>query len=252
MTRKNWSREELIIAFNLYCTIAFGQIHNRNPRIISLAKKLNRTPSALSWKLANFSRLDPALKERGIGGAAHGSKLEIDIWEEFYANGEELVFQSQKLLAEIDPDFDITVFEPDESTQITGEEIERIVKVRVNQDFFRKSILAAYGEKCCVTGIGSRELLVASHIIPWSVDKQNRLNPRNGLCLNALYDRAFDRGLITITTDYVVKVSKRLDKNNPTYEGWFDRYDGQEISVPRNFPPDQSLLEYHRANIFKE
>ena len=69
MVRRNWTREELIVAFNLYCKIPFGRIHIRNPLIIELAKAIGRTPSALSWKLANFARLDPALRKRNIAGA---------------------------------------------------------------------------------------------------------------------------------------------------------------------------------------
>ena len=83
MTRRNWTREELIIAFNLYCKTPFGQIHIRNPEIIDLANLIKRTPSAVSWKLANFARLDPSLQRRGIVGATHGSKSEKVIWDEF-------------------------------------------------------------------------------------------------------------------------------------------------------------------------
>ena len=83
MASNKWTREELIIAFNLYCKIPFGKIHIHNPQIISLAKLLSRTPSAVSWKLANFARLDPSLQNRNVTGASHGSKLDIEIWNEF-------------------------------------------------------------------------------------------------------------------------------------------------------------------------
>ena len=73
-----WSRDELIIAFNLYCKIPFGKIDQRNPVVIALANALGRTPASLSWKLANFARLDPALQSRGIKGASHGSKGEVE------------------------------------------------------------------------------------------------------------------------------------------------------------------------------
>ena len=100
MARKNWTREELIVAFNLYCKTSFGQIHNRNPEIIDLANLIGRTPSAVSWKLANFSRLDPSLQKRGIVGATHGSKSEEAIWDEFNEDWEQLSFTSEKLLAQ--------------------------------------------------------------------------------------------------------------------------------------------------------
>lgn len=90
--RRNWTREELIVAFNLYCRTPFGRIHNRNPEIIGLSAALGRTPSALSWKLANFARFDPALKDRNISGATHGGQLEQEVWEEFSQDWEKLSF----------------------------------------------------------------------------------------------------------------------------------------------------------------
>jgi putative restriction endonuclease len=91
MPRHDWTREELIVAFNLYCKIPFGRIHIRNPLVKELAKAIGRTPSAVSWKLANFARLDPALKKRKIAGATHGARAEVEIWDEFNDNWETVV-----------------------------------------------------------------------------------------------------------------------------------------------------------------
>jgi hypothetical protein len=103
MERSNWTREELIIAFNLYCRIPFGRIHIRNPQIVELARVLGRTPSAVSWKLANFARLDPSLQGRSISGATHGAKLEEAVWREFNENWDKLAFESEQLLARRSP-----------------------------------------------------------------------------------------------------------------------------------------------------
>jgi len=84
MMRENWNREELIVAFNLYCKIPFGRITSRNPEIINLAKIIGRTPSAVALKLVNFARLDPELQKRKIAGMSHGSKSEGEIWDEFH------------------------------------------------------------------------------------------------------------------------------------------------------------------------
>lgn len=97
MRRHDWSREELIVAFNLYCKLPFGKIHIRNPQIIALAKVLGRTPSALSWKLANFARLDPSLRKRNVRGATHGARAEVEVWNEFNENWEKLAFESERL-----------------------------------------------------------------------------------------------------------------------------------------------------------
>ena len=66
ITRNNWTREEHILAFNLYCQIPFGTIHIRNPKIKELARLLARSVGSVSRKLANFARLDPFLQQRGI------------------------------------------------------------------------------------------------------------------------------------------------------------------------------------------
>ena len=253
MPSNKWSREELIIAFNLYFKIPFGRIHHRNPEIISLAKVLGRTPSAVSWKLSNFASLDPSLQKRNIAGASHISKLDAEIWEEFNNDWEKLGFESEKLLAEktgkqIEAVTGIETFDLPKA----GKERESIVKIRVNQSFFRKIVLAAYNYQCCITGLEIRELLNASHIIPWSKDEENRVNPRNGLCLNAIHDRAFDRGLLTITPEFTIKVSKSVKqgKVSSAVQDFLLRYDGLEIEKPTRFLPDPKFLKYHNVNIF--
>lgn len=250
---KKWQRDELVVSFNLYCKTSFGRIHNRNPDIISLAEAIGRSPSAVSWKLANFARLDPSLKERSIAGATHGSKAEIKVWEEFNDDWEALAFESERLLAEIAGRNVEEVAEvPEEELPKEGKERERVVRSRVNQHFFRSTILAAYNNKCCITGMPIPELLTASHIVPWSVDRENRLNPRNGLCLNAMHDRAFDRGLLTITTEYKVKLSRKVkDLDESTVvKDLLTRYEGLPITLPTRFVPDRYLLERHKREVY--
>jgi hypothetical protein len=101
MADRNWTHEELVVAFNLYCKIPFGRIDHRNPQVIELAKAIGRSPSAVAWKLANFARLDPKLKERKISGASHGSRAEIAVWNEFADNWEKLSFESERLLQKL-------------------------------------------------------------------------------------------------------------------------------------------------------
>ena len=178
MARRDWTRDELIVAFNLYCRIPFGRIHIRNPEIIDLANAMGRTPSSISWKLANFARLDPALQKRQIRGATHGSRAEEDIWEEFHQNWDALAFESQRLMAQLKGVPPEALVPPEIFPE--GKTREAIVKTRVNQAFFRSAVLAAYGCKCCVTGLSIPELLTASHIVPWRSDIKNRTNPRKG------------------------------------------------------------------------
>jgi predicted restriction endonuclease len=250
MPRRDWTREELVVAFNLYCKIPFGRIHTRNPAVIELARAIGRTPSAVSWKLANFARLDPALRKRSVMGATHGSKSEVEIWNEFRKDWERLAFESERLLAQItnhEP-------QPDAAHFPEGRTKAAVIRARINQGFFRAAILASYGARCCITGLRIQELLVASHIVPWSVDVKNRTNPTNGLCLNAIHDRSFDCGLITVTPNLRVRVSpsaKRYSDDAATRELLL-RYDDTTISLPRHFPPDVSFLQFHNDNIFQK
>lgn len=253
MPSNKWTREELILAFNLYCKIPFGTIHIHNPKIIALSKILDRTPSAVSWKLANFARLDPSLQGRNITGASHGSKLDTEVWNEFNNNWGKLSFESEKLLAEkFGQNIEKTAAIETLDLPKSGKEREAIVKVRVNQSFFRQAVLAAYDYKCCITSLGIIELLNASHIIPWSKDESNRVNPRNGLCLNAIHDRAFDRGLLTITPEFKIKISKSIIRKgvDNAVQDFLLRYDNCEIRLPTKFLPDVNFLKYHNANIF--
>jgi len=255
MTRKNWKRQELILAINLYFKIPFGKIHYRNPQIIKLAKLLGRTPSAVSWKLVNFASLDPSLKKRGVKGATHASKLDKEIWNEFFNDWNSLPFESEMLLAKINH----TTIEKlnhiiESELPKEGKTRKQIVKIRVNQSFFRRAVLASYNNTCCITGIQQTKLLIAGHIKPWSIDEKNRLNPRNGIAINALHDKAFEAGLITITTDYKVKISSILKNQSdfPPIQDYFLRYENQSIILPSRLLPDREFLLFHNEQKFKD
>lgn len=253
--RNNWTREETILAFDLYCKIPFAKISKTNEDIIALAKILGRTPSAVGLKMSNLAHFDPELQARSIKGMSHGSKQDAMIWAEFSSDWEKLSFEAQRLLAEKK---NITVDQVLESVVIenipSGRDREQVMKTRVGQYFFRQSVLSAYGSRCCVTGLATPELLVASHIKPWkdSDERTERTNPHNGLCLNALHDKAFDRGLITLDAGYRIILSKKLcdasmDKET---EEWLKSYDKKQIILPDKFMPGREFIEYHNDVVF--
>ncbi len=254
--QKLWSREELILAINLYCKIPFGKMHHRNPLIIEFANLIGRTPSSVAFKLGNLASFDPSLKERGIKGAANASKLDKEIWNEFYENWDEALLQSEELYAKMAKTTIETINKIDfEHLPKEGIDKERLVKIRINQSIFRNIILATYNNRCCITGIENTELLIASHIVPWSKDDKNRLNPMNGLCLNALHDRAFDCGLITISPDnYHLIISPKLKRSvvNSTIERDFIAFENKSILLPDKFLPSKEFLNYHYQNIFRQ
>ena len=248
----NWTREETIIAFNVYCKVPFKSSSKTNPTIIKYANIIGRSPSALNMKVGNFGRLDPELRKQGIVGLGNGSKLDEIIWNEFNGNWDKLAFESEKLIAE----FQNKSIEQIETLNIEdfpkGEERETIIKARVNQSFFRSTILSSYNLKCCITGLSITDFLVASHIKPWSKDLENRTNPHNGLCLNSIHDKAFDRGFITVTPDFKILVSNFFDdySNDLAVTDFFKKYQNQLINLPDRFLPSKEFLDWHYSNIF--
>ena len=135
-----------------------------------------------------------------------------------------------------------------------GIERETIIKQRVNQKFFRSTILSSYNLKCCITGLSLSEFLVASHIVPWKRNENHRLNPHNGLCLNSIHDKAFDKGFITVTPDYKIKVSKFFEdfKKDEAVPEFFLKYENQSIILPDRFLPSKEFLDWHYNNIFRK
>ena len=136
-----------------------------------------------------------------------------------------------------------------------GEDQLSIAKRRKGQDYFRRMILANYRGRCALTGISVPQLLLASHIIPWAdkSHKKDRLNPCNGICLSALYDKAFDKGLITISPDdYTICLSSALREYEMQgdYEKHFGGLNGRAIAMPIEHKPNKDFLAYHRDQVF--
>jgi putative restriction endonuclease len=249
-----WTRDELILAINLYCKIPFGRMHNRTPEVRELASLIGRTPGSVARKLGNFASFDPTLKARGIGGLPNASRLDAEVWNEFYNNWDAALIASEKLLATKKHTTIEKLNHIDEKDLLKqGLVKERLIKTRINQSIFRKMILAAYNHKCCITGISNTELLVASHIMPWSKDEKNRLNPMNGLALNAIHDRAFENGLLTIDADnYRIKISPRIKayQKLKSIKQFFLNFEGKEIYLPDKFLPGKEFLQVHNEKRF--
>lgn len=262
---QKWTRDQLLIAMNLYCKLKFGQFHGRQPVLVQVSKKLGRTSNSLAMKLCNFASLDPVQKARGIKGLSGASELDRQVWREFHENWEVLGTVSEELFENLfivgeNQEAEISdkgvrvrpvraIAPPSGPTERTS-----LVKVRRSQQFFRQTILNIYDHRCCVTGIAVPELLVASHILPWSKFPDERLNPQNGLCLSSLHDAAFDCGLITFDHGLCLSLSNALKNYFPqdALEKNFAAYDGKRICETEKLSePSQGFLKYHREKIFK-
>ena len=257
MTTNRWTKEQLKLAFHLYCQLPFGKLHSRNPEIIQLAKLIGRTPGAAAMKLVNFASLDPAITNTGRVGLGNAGSLDKEVWAEFHADWEKLALECALLNAQlrIDKGVEIVVEldapEQEGLQDFTGETKRVMIEQRVKQHFFRRAVLSSYRGRCCISGLSDARLLMASHIVPWSSDKQNRLNPSNGLCLSAIHDKAFDRGLITISDDYEVMLSEQLKRNDDAFIAQiFLPLEGRRIELPEKFIPNIAFLSCHRNEIF--
>lgn len=266
MARTRWTPQQTLAAFDLYLRTPFGRQHERNLEIVALAAAIGRTPGAVSMKLSNFSGLDPTEKARGIKGLKNRSKADAELFALYLDDPESIavsageafdaVSDASNNAAETSPpsdgrgDAQSIVDRPDLSPEQT--EREAIVRVRRVQRSFRGAVLASYEGRCAVTGCEVGTLLVASHIIPWSVAGRRRADPRNDLCLNVLHDRAFDRGLITFDDQLRVLVSPALP-DDETFAALADQFTtlaGQPLYPPSRFGPTEDVLAHHRELVF--
>lgn len=254
---RNWTENELMIAMNVYCKLPFGKLSHKNEFIVQVAEKMERTPSSVSMKLCNFASFDLALQARGVKGLTGASRADRAMWNAFQNDWEEMSEKSEEAFEQLMRDEK----EYKEGGDILLEDIkmpegptetERMTKQRRLQRFFRNTVLASYEDRCALTKLSIPQLLIASHIIPWSKNREGRANPTNGICLNALHDRAFDRGLITFDKDYRLVISSQLkSKDMPEFQNInFIMNEGKRIDMPHRFLPDQNALEWHRNNAF--
>lgn len=244
------------MALNLYLKLPFGKLHSRTPEIIKLASIIDRTPGSVAMRLNNFASVDPYHQQRGIIGLPGGRKQVKPIWDEFIENKEDLLFESEMILAQMEN----VPLENKYADVLSGiENLQgttkiREVKTRVNQNVFRQIVLANYSGKCAISGINIPELLVASHIIPWSTNEKERLNPENGICFSALYDKAFDKGLIGLNIRFQVLISndlKKLEKES-YFNQYFQHLDGKKINLPPKYHPKKEFIEFHFDTIFRK
>ncbi len=262
---KVWSWEETILAFDLYSRTQYSKISINNPDVIKLAEILRRKPGSVAKKLFNIASHDPEQIKRGVVSLPHSNKFDKEIWNAFEEDNSGLINKSKEILASltnttIESVLDVDVQANDSNLDIEvelypdGSTRETTIYARIGQRYFRDAVLSSYDYKCCVTGLTEKKLLIASHIKPWkdSDPKKERTNPRNGLCLNALHDKAFDQGYITINDRFEMVMSNKLKEANMDEETreWLYSYDGKQILLPKKFYPSKEFIEYHNDVVF--
>jgi putative restriction endonuclease len=229
--RRNWSEDEVRKALALYLRTTFGRMHSRNPEIISLAQDIGRTAGSVALKLVNLASLDSSIPAKGM---ANASATDRRVWQTFLDNPDSLTLPAV---------FDFP--EPNYGAFAEGTGANMLVQSmrRVGQDVFRQAVLTSYRGQCAVTGIDDMRLLNASHIVGWSDDALHRMNLRNGICLGALHDRAFDRHLITFDQDLRMLIRSDVPA---VAKAALQRGASTHLRLPERFLPDPDLLARHR------
>lgn len=258
----NWTEEEDILALCLYYELPYGQHDKNNSKVKELSAILGRrTPDSVAMKLNNFKSFDTAYSGDALG---HASSTDKRVWE-LFINKPALLFETRKRILgsmyseEISDKGRAAVYLTDSEMEKLVNEIDfseedntRMQAWRERQWAFRLSLFRGYESQCCLSGVSAPDFLIASHIVPWNKDKENRLNPRNGLLLNVFLDKAFDKGYISIRKeDYTVMVCPDIKDTGIRQQ--LLRYEGCKIRLPRNPErwPDKQFLEYHNNMIFR-
>lgn len=253
--RNNWTHEQTMMAFALYRILPSGKWDQRNPTVRRLANYIRRSPSAVVFKLGNLASLD---KNRMTKGLTNHSRLDQEIWDEYAERGDALIFESVQLLASAlnDSGADPSASADSAVERIiapqTGYDRPALVTQRVNQQYFRNTLIHNYHNRYCITGIAIDSLLIASYIKPWKDSSPTeKVKATNGLLLNAFHDRAFDQGLITLDDDFAVHVSSHVERTEINDE-WLFRYEGHRMDMPAVCEPSREFLEFHRTHIFRD
>jgi hypothetical protein len=238
--RRNWSEDEVRDALALYLRTPFGRIHTRNPDIVALAARLGRTPGAVALKLSNLAALDDSLPRKGM---ANASATDRRVWSAFLADPApvERVYDRQTAARNVRL---LELAEDPAAFAHAGQDVAAAATRRSGQGLFRDMILASYRGRCALTGLDDPRLLTASHIVPWAEAPEHRMRPTNGICLNALHDRAFDRHLITFDADLQLVVSPRL---SPATRARLTEGAAARLTPPERFLPDPAFLSAHHA-----
>ena len=259
MPRRNWSRLETLMALVFYLCPPLPRKNwdDNDAEIHLLAEEIGRSEAAVCLKIGNLKSCDP---NKSGSGFSHAAAMDSQVMGEYLTNPDATMSEAmaglERIGIQISYDGRIETPAPSRLTQPQQFGLERIaqVRTRVNQDYFRNVLLANYKGTCCLTGVNMPELLTASHIKPWAAaTPSERLAASNGLLLNALHDRAFDRGLITLNDDYRVVVSPRV-QHTPANDRWLYALAGEKIRLPhgsKSIWPSLDFIHYHNDYVFK-
>jgi putative restriction endonuclease len=127
----------------------------------------------------------------------------------------------------------------------------RDVAVREGQGAFRARLLDAYGRSCAITGEHTEPVLDAAHIQRYLGPRSNHV--QNGLLLTKEFHTLFDLGYVTVTPEYVIRVSPSLGNDWHNGKRYYP-YDGKRlVAVPgaASQRPSGAALAWHGERVFR-
>lgn len=248
--RKVWTDQDRLQALALYCRLTFGQLHRHRPEVIRLAEHMERSANSVAMKLSNYASLDPevlALGKKGLSGASQQDRL---LWQRFIAEPEAVANECEEAWLIMTHGINQSEHEID----YTAQDTVSIQKRRVGQSLFRKAVMIRYDTRCVITGLRHEDLLIASHIVPWQARPESRLDPANGLCLNALHDRAFDKGLLAVDGKGRIRISPELAEAglNGELKNLLSALNGRPLNLDSSVFPNYDYLAWHYRMCFRK
>lgn len=213
--------------------ITFGHVKAaRGRRHYEFVGVFRRDPSASSSEEWVHRRVSETIEFDGIGGFSFRQSDARALHDDQLAE-----------VAEYDPQVVRELEVQLNAGQYRVEDQEGSSRVRGSaQRVFAKAVKDNYGWECAVTGIRTAAFLVASHIVPWSADKEIRIDPTNGICLSTFVDRAFDAGYLEIGPSGRTAVRWDRVRDDPILKVELTKIDDVEIAKPQSSAPDPAKL----------
>jgi putative restriction endonuclease len=158
--------------------------------------------------------------------------------------------EDNNALIEIDIFEEVKAIQSIQRRDFYAPDITLEVKIRSRQKAFADKVKANYKFACCVCGLANRDFLVGAHIIAWAQRKETRLDPRNGLCLCAFHDKAFEHGYISLTNEYRLLVREDVSRDNILNQ-LLSPLRGMRIKLPKIDKPCLEYIEWHRKTKYE-
>ena len=175
-------------------------------------------------------------------------------WTAVIINHQFLMHSNSELSVDISSYYSLPLIQKtlfDISDDFFIENAKAEINIRLGQSKFRKGVLKNFGNKCALTGITELSLLTASHIVPWSHNKNFRGDISNGICLYIEYDALFDKGFISFTDKLETIIASNTTIFSNHLKDKLQSINGRQLNQPLIKTISNEYLDYHRTKIFK-